>query len=169
MKPILSIFLAWAVALTTITAQNFGYVKTDELLTKLPEVKTVDSELQQLQKVLAAKRDAMLKDLQTRYQDLQSKEQQGLITRKQLEEQTAVLQQDEEALRTFEEEMAQKYDAKKTELLQPILEKINDKIKEVAKEGSFTYIFDWGSGVLLYADETKDVTAKVLAKLGVAN
>jgi len=40
--------------------------------------------------------------------------------------------------------------------------------KDVAKENGYTYIFDTspGIGVVLYADESTDVTALVKAKLG---
>ncbi|RMF04758.1 MAG: OmpH family outer membrane protein, partial [Bacteroidetes bacterium] len=50
------------------------------------------------------------------------------------------------------------------ELLQPIYDQINAAIKEVAKENGFTFIFD--QAVLLYGEETLDVSAAVRSKLG---
>jgi outer membrane protein len=51
--------------------------------------------------------------------------------------------------------------------MQPILDKVNEAIQSVAKEQGFHYIFDANSGVILYADESTDVTNLVKAKLGI--
>jgi outer membrane protein len=55
-------------------------------------------------------------------------------------------------------------------LTQPIFAKIDKAIKDVGKEGGFTYIFDVASskGQVLYFDETKstNVLALVKTKLG---
>lgn len=47
------------------------------------------------------------------------------------------------------------------------LKQVNQAIKDVAKEKGFQYVFDWTAGVLLYADDSKDITKLVLTKLGV--
>jgi len=51
-------------------------------------------------------------------------------------------------------------------LLQPIYDKVNTAIKAVAEEEGYAFIFDGSTQVLLYADETTDVSSKVKAKLG---
>ena len=53
---------------------------------------------------------------------------------------------------------------KRQELLTPIYDSINNAIKEVAEENDFQFIFD--EQVLLYGQESQDVTAMVRAKLG---
>ena len=53
------------------------------------------------------------------------------------------------------------------ETLQPILDKVNNIIKQVAVENQFTYIFDSSAGILLYAQESMDVTTLVKTKLGI--
>ncbi len=54
---------------------------------------------------------------------------------------------------------------KQAEGMKPILEKVNTAIEAVAKEGGFQYIFDTQAGVILYADESADVTSLVKAKI----
>jgi Skp family chaperone for outer membrane proteins len=49
--------------------------------------------------------------------------------------------------------------------MQPILDKVNAAIKAVAEEHGYQFIFDAQSGVILYADESADITALVKAKL----
>jgi outer membrane protein len=57
--------------------------------------------------------------------------------------------------------------AKREELLKPILTKITDAVKAVAVENKYMMIFDTSSGIMLYADDTEDVTAIVKKKLGI--
>jgi len=75
------------------------------------------------------------------------------------------LQKKEQEIMKFEQEMQQKLGSKEQELLNPILAKVNNAIQAVAKENSFQFIFDTSSGVLLYADESQDITSMVKAKL----
>ena len=56
---------------------------------------------------------------------------------------------------------------KRQKLLQPLIDKVNNAIKQVATEGQFTYIFDSSTGILLYAADSMDVTASVRLKLGI--
>ncbi|MBL7774643.1 MAG: OmpH family outer membrane protein, partial [Saprospiraceae bacterium] len=51
-------------------------------------------------------------------------------------------------------------------LYKPILERVNTAMQAVAKEGGFLLVFDTSTQVLLYADESLDLTNLVRAKLG---
>ena len=66
----------------------------------------------------------------------------------------------------FQQEIQQKLYEKSEALLKPIRDKIQNAIDQVAKENGYSYIFDQSMGILLYADESVDVSAKVKAKLG---
>ena len=52
------------------------------------------------------------------------------------------------------------------EMLRPLIDKVNKAIDVVAKESGFTYIFDSGTGFLLYLGG-EDVTLLVMDKLGI--
>ena len=56
---------------------------------------------------------------------------------------------------------------KQESLLLPILEDLNAKIAEVAKEQGYGYIIDDTAGILLFKEEGHDVTGMVKAKLGI--
>jgi outer membrane protein len=158
-------FIGTAVA----QAPKIGYVNSVLLLQEIPEVKQANANLEALQKQLQKKGESMLQEFQKKYQDLQMKEQQGELSPKQLEEEARKLREEEVKIQQFEQEMRGQLDEKQKTLLQPILDNVSAKIQEVAKENGFTYIIDDSQGILLYKDESMDVTAMVKAKLGLSN
>lgn len=154
-------------AATASYAQKFGYCNSLALLAELPEVKQADSDLQAFQTQLQKKGQEMVKALQEKAAELQRKQEQGTISPKDYSEQEAKLREEEETINQF----AQKVDAdlgkKREDLYKPILEKVNNAMKEVAKEGGYFMVFDTSTQVLLYADESMDVTKLVMVKLGI--
>jgi outer membrane protein len=76
---------------------------------------------------------------------------------------------EEEDLGKYEQEVYQKLSEKREQLFKPLLDKVNEAMKTVATEQKLSMVFDSGSQILLYADESLDVTKLVKAKLGVAN
>ncbi len=152
---------------SNLSAQKFGYLNSQALLSEMPEVKQADAELQALQTQLEKKGQQMVQDLQTKYQDLQRREQSGEISPKALDEEARKLKEQETEIGKFEEDMQKELTTKRQQKLQPLLDKVNAAIKQVATENQFTYIFDSSAGILLYAQETMDVTALVKTKLGI--
>ncbi len=76
------------------------------------------------------------------------------------------MEKKEKAFTAYQQSAEQAVSAKRDELLKPILEKVYEAIKAVAKENGFAMIFDTSTGAALYALETEDVTPIVLKKLG---
>lgn len=148
-------------------SQKFGYLNSQALLTELPEVKQADANLQALQTQLEKKGQQMVQELETNYKELQRKEQSGEISPKALEEEAKKLKEKEAEIGKYEQEMQKQLMTKRQEILQPVLEKVNTAIKQVAQENQFTYIFDSSAGLLLYAQDSMDVTALVKTKLGI--
>ncbi len=48
----------------------------------------------------------------------------------------------------------------------PILKKAEDAIKQVAKENNYSYVFDMGTGAVIYAQDSDDLMPLVKKKLG---
>jgi len=136
------------------------------LISQLPEVKEANSKIETLKKQLQKKGEDMVKSLQAKYADAQKRQADGLISPKQLQEESARLQQEEQALGQFEQTSQEKIFKKSEELLSPIQARINDAIKAVAADNGYTYIFDSSLGLVLYADPGTDVSTLVKAKLG---
>lgn len=152
---------------TAVQAQKFGYVNSQALLAEMSEVKQARSELETLEKQLRAKGQSMLTALQTKYQETQQKVERGELSPKQQEEAGAKLRAEEAEIGKYEQEMVQKIQQKEATLLQPILDRVNNAIKEVAEENGYTFIFDASTSILLYAQENSDLSDMIKTKLGI--
>lgn len=167
----LKLFLALALCSViglSAQAQKFGYLSSAAILQEMPEVKQAEADLEVLQKQLQSKGQTMLQEFQQKYQELERKNQQGEISPKELDVQAQALKEQETEIAQYEQDMQRQLVEKRDELLTPIIEEINDAIKQVAEEEGYSYIFDAspGTGILLYADESTNVMDKVKAKIG---
>lgn len=151
-------------ASATASAQKFGYVNSAEILSAMPAMKAAESNLEALQKQLQKQGQAMVQKFQTDLQALQVKAQAGELTPKQQEEESAKLEVRQQEIGAFEQKMMSDLQEKRATLLKPIYDNINTAIEAVAKENSYTFIFD--QQVLLYGEEAADVSAMVKTKLG---
>ena len=159
--------VAFATLTLSVQAQKFGYINSQELIGQLSEVKEANAKIETLKKQLQKKGQDMLTALQTKYNGLQKKQAEGLLSPKEIEIEAAKLKEEEAQLGTFEQTSQQKIYAKSDELLAPIQGKINNAIKEVAEENGYNYIFDSSMGLVLYADPGTDVSSLVKIKLGI--
>ncbi|MFN0212872.1 MAG: OmpH family outer membrane protein [Saprospiraceae bacterium] len=152
-----------------VFSQKFGFCNSGALLTQIPEVKAADSDLKAFQTQLTKKGQEMVKALQDKAAELDRKEKQGTISPKDLEVQSAKLQEEQAGIAKYEKEVYEKLAQKREELFKPIIERVNKAMEDVAKENQFMFVFDQNTQVLLYADDSLDVTKLVKAKLGIAN
>jgi len=166
MKKTLILLLALATAFS-VQAQKFGYCNSLALLSEMPEVKAADSELQAYQTQLTKKGQEMVAALQDKAKVLEQKNAEGGIAPKDYEAQMLKLQEEEKEIAKYEQEVYQKLGEKRETLYKPVLDKLNEAMKLVAKEQGMNMVFDTGSQVLLYADESLDVTPLVKVKMGI--
>ena len=150
-------------SITSISAQKFGVVDTEKIISELPEVKQANSNIEALKAQLSKKGQDMVKSLQTKYQALQSK--QNELSPNQIKLENESLQKDQTALQAFEQDSKDKIMKKSEELLAPVQERINVAIKAVATEKELSYIFDLSQGLILYHDDAVDVSSLVVAKM----
>ena len=161
------LLLALTFMSTTVSAQKFGYLNSQALLAEMNEVEQAKANLEVLGQQLRKKGEAMVADLQAKYGAVQQKAAEGGLSPKDQEAEVAKLKTQEAEIAKFEQDMVQQLQKKEADLLQPILDKVNVAIKAVAEEEGYLYIFDSSTQVLLYADESSDVSAKVKSKLGI--
>jgi outer membrane protein len=152
---------------TTGQAQKFGYCNSALLLSQLPEVKAADSDLQAFQAQLQKKGQEMVKAFQAKAEDLQRRSQEGLVSPKEAEEKETELKAEQELIQGYEQEVYAKITEKREKLYKPILERVNNAMKEVAEANGYIMVFDNGTQIVLFADPSLDVTPLVKAKLGI--
>lgn len=162
-------YLIWSICLlatVALSAQKFGYINSQQLIQQIPQVKEAQAELETLQKQYEKELESKALSLQTKYQALGRKQEQGEISPKQFEVENAALEQERLSIAKYQQEIQGNLAQKNEDLLKPIRDKINTAINDVAKEGGYTYIFDQSNGLILYAEDSADVGNLVKAKLG---
>jgi len=166
------IFILFALLFGTATmnaqaAPKYGHMNLGNLLELLPDTKKANDDLKVFADDLSAKDDSLTKAFQAAVATYQTAYQSGTLTPVQSQTKESELQKEQEAIQKFEQEAQQAVTDKRTELLKPILKRIDDAIKAVATENQYLMIFDTSSGSMLYAAETDDVTDLVKKKLGI--
>ena len=165
---LLTLGLVLSVAATGF-AQKFGYCNSAQILTLIPDVKAADSDLKAFQTQLTKRGQDMVKVLQDKDAELQRKKDQGAISPNDYQTQAAKLKEEEEKIGKYEQEVMDQLAQKREQLFKPIFDRFNKAMTDVAKEKGFMLVFDTNTQVVLYADESLDVTKDVKAKLGIAN
>lgn len=156
---------------TTGWAQKFGYIDSELILSKMPEYKTAQTELNQA----AKKWQNELEDLQKELNGLKDeyKLEEVLLTEDMQKERLDSIASKEKKLRErqkayFGYEGMLFY--KKQELVKPVQDKVFEAVEKVAKEKKLQIVFDKSSGlVMVYADPIHDYTDYVLEKLGLGD
>ncbi|MFN7327159.1 MAG: OmpH family outer membrane protein [Chitinophagales bacterium] len=154
---------------TAVQAQKpgkFGHMNLGNLLDNLTETKQANIALEAFVAKYSTSVDSMQKSLELEFKTFQDQYRAGSLTQVVAQERYAELEKKEKAFTAYQQSAEQAVSAKRDELLKPILEKVYEAIKAVAKENGFAMIFDTSTGAALYALETEDVTPIVLKKLG---
>ncbi|MCS7077198.1 MAG: OmpH family outer membrane protein [Bacteroidia bacterium] len=176
-KSILAAIVIFTVSVLSVVAQplkplKIGYTNVDYIVSLLPEAKKVEEDLvkykQELEAAFKAKYDAYENALKAYSDGVKA----GTIsgpTKLQKEKDLLTMQEELGRLeKSSESQLAQKQQA----LLQPILDKVDKAIKEVAQENGYTYIFnsDAGAGttpILLHGPDDGNITDLLKKKLGI--
>ena len=155
------------IAPMSVFAQKFGHIKTQVLLTVMPEYTKAQTEIQTMEKQymdeIKRAQDELTKKY-TEYQQEQANLPKNIQERRQKE-----LQDLNEKGMQFQQDAQQQLQQSWMKLMEPIAKKIDDAIKAVGQEGGYTYIFDLNATNIPFVNETlsKDVTGAVKAKLGI--
>jgi outer membrane protein len=152
-------------------APKIGYTSVEYIITQVPESKQIQADLEAYGKQLENQLQSKQKMLQEKYEAYQK----GAATmadaiRADKEREIRDLQQQ---LVDFQKDAEESLLKKENQLLEPLLEKIEKAINEVAKEEEYTYIINSDAGrnatVLLYKKEEFNITDKVLKKVVESN
>ena len=166
MKNIVVALVLAVACLGTSQAQKFGYVNTTLLLQEMPEVQAVGTELETFQNQLMADGQAQVDAFEKSYVDYMTKVNNGELSKLQMAEIEQQLGKEQQAIQALEQQVQTKIMQKREELMGPILSKVDVAIKEVGKEGGYTFIFDSSlQGALLYAPDGDDLINLVQQKL----
>lgn len=166
----LALIIAGGVNLKAQT-YKFGHIDSQKLMSEMPESQEAQKALEAEQKSIRDQLETMQVELNNKYNDYQNNMELKVGDPKKWSD---IVRADKEKemndlnkrIQEFQQTAGQGLQKKQADLLKPILEKIQNAIKEVAKENKFTYIFEVQS-LLYHSEESIDITSMVKAKLAV--
>ena len=156
----------------TVTAHaqlKIGYIRSQYIFEKYAPYKEAEKQLEEFHKKEMSSLQKMNDDLQQRAKEA---EQKSLLMTDEMKRQKL------EELRKQEEEINRQYEElykddgvmvkKQTELMQPIIDRINEVIMRVAENEEYDYILDAtasSGGQILFANEKYDISDQILGEL----
>lgn len=158
---------ALLIAGPVISAQTlkFGHINSSRLLSMMPEREAAQRQLQQEAQALGEE----LEKIQVEYNNKMQKyieEQESLsnVVRQIRERELRDLQT---RIQEFQAGAQEDLQQREMELIQPIFEKIEKTISEVARERGYIYVFDIDANSILYfSEESEDILPYVREKMG---
>ena len=150
------------------TANKVGYANMEYIITQLPDVKEIETELKSTQTQFKNQIEVKSQALQKQYADFNANMNTMADTvrvNKQRE-----LEQSMADLEKFQQDARLTIQNKQKLYMAPVYLKVNRAIEEVAKENGFSVILNQqvsGYRILLYNNEQVDVSNLVLQKFGV--
>jgi len=146
-------------------ATKIGHIDFGKLLEQMPGQDTVKTVMEKYVQTLQDELKTMQSELELKGADYQKNAAtMSSIIKSTKEKEITDLQGRIEA---FQQSAQQELSGKQTELITPFVNKAKQAIKDVAKEGGFSYILNSVEDLLLYSDGGDDVMPLVKKKLGI--
>lgn len=144
---------------------KLGYIDSNEILALMPETDSLQQELKNYADYLDQQMSAMGMEYQTKLQQYQENvETYSPLIRQTKEKEITDLQQ---RIQAFQQSADQDLQTKQQELFNPLIEKVKTAIDEVSRENAYTYVFDVGTGALVFFENGDNILPLVKAKLGI--
>jgi len=147
-------------------APKFGHIDLQALVQLMPERATAETQFNAFQSDLEEIFGEMQKDLQTKMGGLEQLGDSASEIKRNAK--IAEIQDMQQRIQNYQQTAQQQLQQKQSELLQPVFDKAEKAIGDVAKEKGLIYVFDIGTKVVLYKSaESMDVLPLVKTKLGI--
>jgi len=160
----LTLLAAFSLLTLASSAQKFGHINYQELISLMPEMTSMQITLQDELNGLESHLMSMQTEYQSMVEDFKNNEASYDELTKQ--DKKAEIYGLEQRLTTFQQSAQASLQEKEKELLRPILEKSQKAIDAVAEKGKYTYILDSSSGLILYSKDSENILEKVKKELG---
>ena len=143
---------------------KIGYVNTAEILQAMPEAAKAQEELQKYAQQLEEQLQQMMDEYQQKLAEYEENKELWPQTVREIKEKEILTLQLN--IQEYRLKAQQDLQIKQQELMQPIVEKIQRAVEEVARERGYDYVIDASTGVLLVSPPGDDLTLYVKRKLG---
>ena len=144
---------------------KLGHIDSNEILALMPETDSLSQELKNYADYLDQQMNTMGMEYQTKLQQYQENvATMSDLIRQTKEKEITDLQQ---RIQAFQQSADQDLQNKQQELFNPLIEKVKKAIDDVSRENSYTYVFDVGTGALVFFENGDNILPLVKAKLGI--
>ena len=171
MKKAIKLTLAVALVMgsTTLFAQKFGRINTQEIIMSMPETKAMQTNMEAYAKELQDNIETMNVEFNTKLQDFQKNFNTLSDALKEMKQKE--LEDMRNRTQEFQERAQQEYQKKQNELLAPIIDKAKADIDKISAANAYTVVFDTSTGSLAYFDEATltDIAPQVKKELGITD
>jgi outer membrane protein len=171
MKNLIFILAIFLINCGIASAQKWGYVDTEYILSKIPEYNEAQEEINTLSLSWQQEIAEMYNEIEALYNKLQAEE--VLLTKEMRDERLAEIKKKEEEVKEYHKKVfgfEGLFFLKKKELIKPVQDKVFEAVEKVAKENRLQMVFDKsGELVLIYTDPIHDYTDYVLEELGLGD
>lgn len=170
MKSILKLTLAMAALLlvsgtNAASAQKFGYINFTELVFAMPDVKTVDENLQKLQKEFTDQLEQMQVELNKKMDEYQKTGDSMTASIRELKEQE--MDNLNQRMREFYSKAMEDLEAERNKLMEPVIAKARAAVDTVMKAQGLAGVFDAQAMVAMDASQMTDVMPLAKQQLGI--
>ncbi|MBQ9214015.1 MAG: OmpH family outer membrane protein [Bacteroidales bacterium] len=164
----LSVFLSLSLG---ANAQKFGHIVSQDIIENMPEYKNAQTQLEAESKKAESQYQAMATEYQNKVQAYQeniqladaAQEKWSAAIRADKEQEIMQLQ---ERIQRFQENVQQSLQQKRTDLMNPIIEKLDAAVKKIATAGGYVYVMDKNNVLFINENISTDLTAEVKKELG---
>ncbi len=162
---VLSLVVLMAGFATAQTGAKFGYIDSNEILALMPETDSLQNELKAYADYLDEQMTTMAMEYQSKVTDYQNNyNTMSDLIRQTKEKEITDLQ---ERIQAFQQSADQDLGAKQAQLFNPLIEKVKAAITDVARENGYNYVFDVGTGALVFYETGDNILPLVKTKLGI--
>lgn len=164
-------FVFFACLLLSVTdmafGQKFGYVDTNFILSKMPEYKEAQQEIEKVSSQWQTEILEIHKEIEGMYDALQAED--VLLTQEMKTERMEEIQEKENEVKAYQKKVfgfEGLFFLKKQELMKPVQDKVFDAVEKVANDNRLQIVFDKsGDLVMIYTNPIHDYTDYVLEEL----
>lgn len=163
------IIIALLVALPlSAAAQKFGTVDIDQVISAMPEVAEMQTQLTEASKKYEAEFQKLVEELNKLVTEFQAIQNDANTPETIKERRMQDIQERQTKVEQFRTTATQDLQRQQEQLMAPIQAKMTEAIKAVGQEGGFSFVFPADPGLVLYQGaDVVDLTATVKAKLGI--
>ncbi len=163
-------FLLFCSIAITAAQVKIGYINVEQVLFLMPEYKEVESQLFTFEQKLSEQLKIKQQYLQTKLEEYQQLRSEGKLSVEQDQQMQQELLKLQKEIQDFAQQAEMRLLEKRQELMQPLIDKLQKAIDELAEELGYDYILNTsisGTSVVIRGPEEHNLTIPLLKKLNI--